>query len=63
MAAQVTNWKELTFPSKEFDTETGEFRYAMVAAIDDDVFYSAQLNIPRLEISFPEAHLCARSNP
>ncbi|KAI9831652.1 MAG: hypothetical protein M1819_004718 [Sarea resinae] len=54
MAPQVTNWDDLMLISEEFETETNEFRYTMFAAVDGDVIYFGQLNIPKRDLSFQQ---------
>lgn len=55
MTPRITAWEQLTHVSEEFDDETGEFQYTMVALIDEDdrVFYG-ELPIRRAQASLEQ---------
>lgn len=62
MAPQITNWSDFTYVSEEFDLETNEFQYTMLAAVDlDDVIYYCELPLRKAEISFQ--HVMATLKP
>jgi hypothetical protein len=56
MALQITSWEDFAHVSEEFNPETNEFQYTMLAAVDDssDIIYYAELPVRKAEISFNE---------
>lgn len=55
MTPQITSWADFAYVSEEFDLETHEFQYTMLAVIkSDDTIYYGELPTRKAEISFQQ---------
>lgn len=55
MIPHITTWADFAYVSEEFDSETHEFQYTMLAIINsDDVIYYGELPTRKAEISFQQ---------
>ncbi|EEH02712.1 conserved hypothetical protein [Histoplasma capsulatum G186AR] len=64
MTPQITRWADFAYVSEEFDSETHEFQYTMLAVINsDDVIYYSELPTRKAEISFQQVMATLRPIP
>ncbi|KAF5023097.1 hypothetical protein F66182_4854 [Fusarium sp. NRRL 66182] len=54
MAPQIASWEQLLWVSEEVDEDTGNFKYTMLAAVENDEIYYSQISQRKADISFQD---------